>query len=96
MQFPQLYKAVVLSAATLAASYSIAASVNDHRSDSVPARPNHKTLMQKQMMDHGSMCDEKAMASCCEEMHQKMCDEMMEGPDSAMPCHERMSGSTAS
>lgn len=93
MQFSRLSKAAVLTVAMLAAGYTMADSVNDHRSDSVPARPTHKTTMHQEMMDQSTMCEEGKMASCCEKMHKKMCDEMMGEGGSHASCHERMSSS---
>lgn len=96
MQISKLTNAVVFTVATLAAGYTMAESVNDHRSDSVPARPNHKTAVHQETRDQGTMCDEGKMASCCEKMHKKMCDEMMEEGGSSMPCHDSISGHEAS
>ena len=87
MPFLTLTKAILLSAATLAAGYTAAESINDHRSDSIPARPNHKTATHQEMMDHEKMCDSDNMASCCERMQRKMCSEMKKG-ESSKPCPE--------
>lgn len=95
MSFLNLSKAIVLSFATLAAGFTLA-EPNEHRSDSVPARPSHKTAMHQEMMDHGMKCDEGKMASCCDKKHKKMCDEMMKERSESMPCHGGTSDNEAS
>jgi hypothetical protein len=80
-------KSRLLSAATLAAGSTAAESINDHRTDSIPARPNHKTATHHERMGHKKMCDSDDIASCCERMQQKMCSEMKKGEPSE-PCRE--------